>query len=58
MLDIAKPLAVKRTVSFCEALINGQTIIEDVVAVKTETRKKFDEHGKWNKFLFWRTLLG
>ena len=33
MMDIDKPLAVRRTVSFCEAIYNGKSIVEGGEAV-------------------------
>jgi xanthine dehydrogenase accessory factor len=37
MLEVPQPLAVRRTVSFCEALIDGQIEVEGVEAVKAES---------------------
>ena len=34
--EIARPLAVRRTVSFCEAVYDGQTEVEGVTALRTE----------------------
>lgn len=36
MLDLRNPLCVRRTVSFCEALIDGSARVEDVEAVAAE----------------------
>jgi xanthine dehydrogenase accessory factor len=33
MTDIANPTAVRRTVAFCQAIIDGKTVVEDITAV-------------------------
>jgi xanthine dehydrogenase accessory factor len=37
MLEIEKPLVIRRTVAFAQAIYDGQTIVEDVKAVKVES---------------------
>jgi xanthine dehydrogenase accessory factor len=49
MLEVLEPLAVRRTVSFCEALIEGQIEVEGVEAVRAERPEEFQQawhHGK------------
>ncbi|MEG1606566.1 MAG: selenium-dependent molybdenum cofactor biosynthesis protein YqeB [Clostridia bacterium] len=36
MTDLARPTAVRRTVSFCEAIPNGEATVEDVRALRAE----------------------
>jgi len=40
MLEVPQPLAVRRRVSFCEAIYDGRQTIEDITAVKTK-----DQYG-------------
>ena len=40
MMEIEKPLAVRRQVSFCEAIHDGNSIVEGVEAVKAEDAKE------------------
>ena len=47
MLEIAKPVAVRRGVSFCEALHDGSQIVENVKAVVTGTVE--DIHAAWDQ---------
>lgn len=37
VLEIADPSCIRRTVSFCEALFDGETVVEGVTAKKVET---------------------
>jgi len=49
MLEVPEPLAVRRTVCFCEALIDGQIEVEGVEAVKAENPEEIQQawhHGK------------
>lgn len=43
MLEVLEPLAVRRTVSFCEALIEGQIEVEGVEAVRAERPEEFQQ---------------
>jgi xanthine dehydrogenase accessory factor len=43
MLEVPEPLAVRRTVCFCEALIDGQTEVEGVEAVKAEKPEEIQQ---------------
>lgn len=47
MMDIDKPLAVRRTVSFCEAIYDGKSVVEGVEAVIAEHVE--DVHDAWQK---------
>lgn len=47
MMDIDKPLAVRREVSFCEALYEGEATVEGVVAVSTQDVDEMDR--AWGK---------
>lgn len=47
MMDIDKPLAVRRTVSFCESIHDGTTAVEGVEAVFAKNID--DMHGAWGK---------
>lgn len=47
MMDIDKPLAVRRTVSFCEAIYDGTSVVEGVEAVFVE--KSDDMCAAWEK---------
>lgn len=38
MTDLPNPLAIRRTVSFCEAIRDGQMVVEDVTAKRATTR--------------------
>ena len=49
MLEVPEPLAVRRTVSFCEALLDGRIEIEGVEAVKAEKSEEIQQawhHGE------------
>lgn len=37
MTDLEKPLAIRRTVAFSEAVVNGEAVVEDVTAKRAET---------------------
>lgn len=37
MTDLPEPLAIRRTVAFCEAIRDGQMVVEDVTARRAET---------------------
>ena len=39
MTELAQPTVIRRTVSFAEAVFNGATVVEGVMAVKTEINK-------------------
>jgi len=43
MLEVPEPLAVRRTVCFCEALIHGRTEVEGLVAVRAENQEDIQE---------------
>lgn len=47
MLETAHPLAVRRTVSFCEAIHDGQSMVEEVASVRA--RNKADIFNAWEK---------
>lgn len=47
MLEIAHPLAVRRTVSFCEAIHDGQSMVEGVASVRA--RNKAEIFNAWKK---------
>lgn len=47
MMDIDKPLAVRRTVSFCEAIYDGTSVVEGVEAVFVDNSG--DMHDVWQK---------
>jgi xanthine dehydrogenase accessory factor len=47
MMDIDRPLAVRRTVSFCEAIYDGISVVEGGEAVFAEHAD--DMHGAWEK---------
>ncbi|GHV11208.1 molybdenum hydroxylase [Spirochaetia bacterium] len=40
MTDIAYPTAVRRTVAFCQAIIDGKTMVEDITAVLAKNTKE------------------
>ncbi|MCP4198863.1 MAG: EF2563 family selenium-dependent molybdenum hydroxylase system protein [Proteobacteria bacterium] len=46
MMDVHAPLAVRRDVSFCEALLDGRQIVEGVEAVKAANFQEVD--ALWN----------
>jgi xanthine dehydrogenase accessory factor len=39
MMEVESPLAVRRAVSFCEAVHDGRTVVEGIAAVRASTRK-------------------
>lgn len=45
LLEVPRPLAVRRKVSFCEALINGQTTVEGIQAIKANGLEEI--HQAW-----------
>ena len=45
MLEVPRPLAVRRKVSFCEALIKGQTTVEGIQAIKANGLEEI--HQAW-----------
>ena len=47
MLDIDDPMAVRRRVSFCEALHTGSQTVEGVSAISTSTAE--DIHTAWQQ---------
>jgi xanthine dehydrogenase accessory factor len=47
MMDIDKPLAVRRTVSFCEAIYDGTSVVEGIEAVFVENSD--DMQAAWEK---------
>jgi len=47
MMEIEGPLAVRRTVSFCEAIYDGTAVVEEVAAVLTQD--KDDIFDAWEK---------
>lgn len=49
MTDLPKPLAIRRTVAFCEAIRNGQTTVEDVTAKFAESKEVVQEILKEGK---------
>jgi len=40
MTEIERPTAVRRTVAFCEAVVDGKQTVEDVTAVRAENREE------------------
>lgn len=40
VLEIGNPSCIRRTVSFCEALFDGETVVENVTAKKVETMEE------------------
>ncbi|MBQ5566342.1 MAG: molybdenum hydroxylase, partial [Oscillospiraceae bacterium] len=40
MTEIERPTAVRRTVAFCEAVVNGKQTVENVTAVRAESREE------------------
>lgn len=47
MMETERPLAVRRTVSFCEAIYDGKSVVEGIEAVRTED--KDDIFAAWEK---------
>ena len=47
MMEIERPLAVRRTVSFCEAIYDGKSVVEGIEAVRTQDRD--DIFAAWKK---------
>lgn len=47
MMEIEHPLAVRRMVSFCEAIHDGKTVVEDVEAVRTQNKE--DTIAAWGE---------
>jgi len=47
ILEVAQPKAIRRKVSFAQAVFDGQTIVEDVKAVKAVTKQ--DIEALWNQ---------
>lgn len=45
LTEISEPLAVRREVSFCEAIHEGQKIVEGVIAIRVEGKAKI--HQAW-----------
>lgn len=43
MTDLPNPLAIRRTVSFCEAIRNGETVVEGIKAVKATNKEEVFE---------------
>lgn len=43
MTDLPNPLAIRRTVSFCEAIGNGETVVENIKAIKATTKEEVYE---------------
>ena len=43
VLEIENPSAIRRKVSFCEAVFDGEYRVEDVSAVRAENRKEMEE---------------
>ncbi len=39
MMEVESPLAVRRAVSFCEAVHDGRTVVEDITAVRASSKK-------------------
>ncbi|NLM42969.1 MAG: EF2563 family selenium-dependent molybdenum hydroxylase system protein [Clostridiales bacterium] len=48
MLEIDKPTVVRRTVSFASAIYKGETMVEDMKAIKVDTAKEALEISKEN----------
>jgi len=47
MMEVERPLAVRRTVSFCEAIYDGKSTVEGITAVRASTEKAIlDSWGK------------
>ena len=40
MTDLEKPLSIRRTVCFSEAIVHGETTVEDVIAQRAETARQ------------------
>ena len=49
MLETAAPLAVRRAVSFCEAIHDGEQRVEDVAAVRAETPAEIESAWRSNR---------
>lgn len=47
MMEIETPLAVRRTVSFCETIYDGNYVVEGIEAVRAHDRE--DVQGAWEK---------
>lgn len=43
MTDLPNPLAIRRTVSFCEAIRNGEAVVEGIKAIKATTKEEVYE---------------
>jgi xanthine dehydrogenase accessory factor len=53
MLEIPNPLAVRREVSFCEAVYEGEKEIEGVWAKYISNPKRFRRLGRAGGFPYW-----
>jgi len=49
VLETESPTAIRRTVSFCEAIYDGATTIEDITAVRVQTPDDCDKIWQQNK---------
>lgn len=53
VLECDRPTAIRRMVSFCEAVYDGQSSVEGVLCRKVSTYRNVKQCGAQDRFLLW-----